>query len=58
MSLLAPRYIAGALAISGVGVDAQRGGPAAPPQAPRAAAPIDLTGYWVAIVTQDWRWRW
>jgi hypothetical protein len=23
----------------------------------REAAPIDLTGYWTAIVTQDWRWR-
>jgi hypothetical protein len=23
----------------------------------RADAPIDLTGYWVSIVTQDWRWR-
>ena len=23
----------------------------------RAAAPIDLTGTWVSIVTQDWRWR-
>jgi len=31
--------------------------PPPPPPAPRAAAPIDLTGYWVAIVTQDWRWR-
>jgi hypothetical protein len=39
-------------------VDAQRGGGAqAPPRAPRAAAPIDLTGNWVSIVTQDWRWR-
>ena len=40
-------------------VDAQRGGgaPAVPPRAPRAAAPIDFTGYWVSIVTQDWRWR-
>jgi hypothetical protein len=39
-------------------VDAQRGGGAAgPPRAPRAAAPIDLTGYWVSLVTQDWRWR-
>jgi hypothetical protein len=39
-------------------VDAQRPGPApAPPPVPRAAAPIDLTGYWVSIVTQDWRWR-
>ena len=41
-----------------VALEAQRGGGAAqPPRAPRAAAPIDLTGYWVAIVTQDWRWR-
>jgi hypothetical protein len=23
----------------------------------RAAAPIDLTGYWVSVVTEDWRWR-
>jgi hypothetical protein len=42
-------------------VDAQparAGAPSsAPPPAPRAAAPIDLTGYWVSIVTQDWRWR-
>ncbi len=35
----------------------QRAGAATPPPAPRAAAPIDLTGYWVSIVTQDWRWR-
>ncbi|MEO8255776.1 MAG: hypothetical protein ABI868_00365 [Acidobacteriota bacterium] len=27
------------------------------PPAPKAAAPIDLTGYWVAIVTEDWRYR-
>ncbi len=25
--------------------------------APRAAAPVDLTGYWVSVVTEDWRWR-
>ena len=23
----------------------------------KAAGPIDLTGYWVAVVTEDWRWR-
>jgi hypothetical protein len=23
----------------------------------RALAPIDLTGYWVSVVTEDWRWR-
>ncbi len=26
-------------------------------QTPKAAAPIDLTGYWVAVVTEDWRYR-
>lgn len=32
----------------------------APPQSPKsgkAAAPVDLTGNWVSIVTEDWRWR-
>jgi len=33
---------------------AQRGGP---PQSPKAGAPIDLTGYWVSIVDEDWRFR-
>jgi hypothetical protein len=33
---------------------ARRGGP---PPDPKAAAPIDLTGYWVSIVTEDWRYR-
>jgi hypothetical protein len=28
-----------------------------PPPSPQAAAPIDLTGYWVSIVSEDWRWR-
>ena len=39
------------------GIEAQ--GRAGPGQTatPRAAAPIDLTGYWVSVVTQDWRWR-
>ena len=32
------------------------GAPAAPPP-PKAGAPIDLTGYWVAVVTEDWRFR-
>jgi hypothetical protein len=24
---------------------------------PRAAAPVDLTGTWISLVTEDWRWR-
>src|SRR6185503_8021548 len=43
--------------VAGVGAQPPRPTPAAPPPVPRAAAPIDLTGYWVSIVTQDWRWR-
>ena len=36
----------------------QPAAPAAqPPATPRARAPIDLTGYWVSIVNEDWRWR-
>src|SRR6516165_5242289 len=38
------------------GAGGQRGGPGGPPpaQSPKAAAPVDLTGYWVSIVTEDW----
>ena len=28
-----------------------------PPPTARASAPTDLTGQWVSIVTEDWRWR-
>jgi len=34
----------------------QRGQPPVPPT-PKAAAPLDLTGDWVSVVTEDWRWR-
>src|SRR5215472_9012338 len=27
------------------------------PVAPKASAPVDLTGYWVSLVTEDWRFR-
>jgi hypothetical protein len=37
---------------------AQFGGPPpGPPRPAKATAPIDLTGYWVSIVTEDWRFR-
>ena len=28
-----------------------------PPKSAQAAAPVDFTGYWVSVVTEDWRWR-
>src|SRR5271169_6380949 len=33
-----------------------RGGAQTPPTA-KALAPIDITGYWVSLVTEDWRYR-
>src|SRR5262249_30022158 len=33
------------------------GGRGGPPQPPKAMAPIDLTGYWVSVVDEDWRFR-
>jgi hypothetical protein len=30
---------------------------AQPPRTAKAAAPVDVTGYWVSVVTEDWRWR-
>lgn len=33
------------------------GAPAGPPPTPKASAPEDLTGYWVSLVTEDWRFR-
>jgi len=40
-------------------VSAQRGGGpgGGAAQSPQQSAPIDLTGYWVSIVNEDWRWR-
>ena len=58
-----PLLICALLPLVGLGVHGQergggRGGRGAqPPQTPKAGAPIDLTGYWVANVTTDWRWR-
>ena len=34
-----------------------RGGRGAPPPTPKAMAPIDLTGYWTAVITEDWHVR-
>jgi hypothetical protein len=42
-------YVAAALAAPAI-LAAQAAGA-------RASAPIDLTGYWVSIVTEDWAWR-
>src|SRR5579862_2829723 len=32
-------------------------GPAGPPPTGKSQAPIDLTGYWVSIIVDEWRFR-
>ena len=54
-----PAVLAAVLWLATARVYAQggRGGQADPPPTARAAAPVDLTGYWVSLVTEDWRFR-
>lgn len=44
------------LLASPVTIQAQQQGRGAPPTA-RGAAAIDLTGYWVSVIVEDWKWR-
>jgi len=45
------------MAQAGLHAQGRGGGRGGPPMTPKAAAPIDLTGYWVSVVTEDWRYR-
>jgi hypothetical protein len=36
---------------------AQRGRGGGAPANPRQNAPLDLTGYWVSVITEDWKFR-
>ena len=38
-------------------VQAQRGGRGGPPAPAKTVAPIDLTGYWTAVISEDWHTR-
>lgn len=49
-----------ALGVSRIGAQAPAPAtakPPEPPKPPRAMAPLDLVGTWVAVVSEDWRWR-
>jgi hypothetical protein len=61
LSLMIPVYIyaqggGGGGQGRGGGGRGGRGGPPVP-AVPRAQAPIDITGYWVSLVTEDWLYR-
>jgi hypothetical protein len=49
--------ILGGVLATTAAIHAQRGGQRGAGQTPRAAAPIDLTGYWVSVITEDWKYR-
>jgi hypothetical protein len=54
-------WCATALVVVGPTLTAQRGGrggaQAGPPPTARASAPIDLAGYWVSMIVDEWRFR-
>lgn len=52
-----PRAAAALLALLPIFAAQAQLPPPEPPMPPRESAPIDLTGYWVSIVNEDWRWR-
>lgn len=61
--MLVPRWMGRVIAVSVLAAGSLcaqgrggRGGAQAP-ATPKAAAPVDLTGYWVSVVTGDWRFR-
>ena len=49
--------LAVAVCCASSGLHAQGGAGAPPPRTAKASAPIDLTGYWVSVVNEDWRYR-
>jgi len=56
-ALLVWLLVAGAAPVLMLAQGQGRGGSRTPPPTAKAAAPIDLTGNWVSVVTEDWRWR-
>jgi hypothetical protein len=44
-------------ALAGDGSAYGQGRGAPPPPSAKASAPLDLTGYWVSVVNEDWRFR-
>lgn len=52
---IAGNFLAALLGVAAAAM--AQSGPSGPPPSPKAAALIDVTGYWVSIVDEDWRWR-
>ena len=62
MNPAAMSRVAGVILLAAVTIGVSAARPAAqagppPPQSPRDGALIDITGQWVSVITEDWRWR-
>ena len=55
--VLAGSVAIAALAWTGVSAQQAPGRGQGVPQTARSLAPLEITGNWVAIITEDWRWR-
>ena len=53
-AVFAISMVAGRSDLAGQGRGA---GASGAPRTGRQLAPVDITGTWVAVVTEDWRWR-
>ena len=56
-SVVVVTVVVGCMCATGVAAQRGRGGPPPGPAMPRTSAPFDVTGYWVALITEDWRYR-
>ena len=54
LMLATAAFLSGLLSAQG---RAGRGGDKGPPPSAKAAAPFDLTGYWVSLIVDEWRFR-
>jgi hypothetical protein len=50
-------FIASTLLLGAADAQPRRPAPATPPATAKAAAPIDITGHWVSLITDDWVYR-
>ncbi|HEY7188127.1 MAG TPA: hypothetical protein VH436_16345 [Vicinamibacterales bacterium] len=58
MRVVAAALVCAACAIVALEAQGPPGGRGAqPPRTARAAAPVDLVGQWVSVISEDWRWR-
>ena len=57
LALMLPAAILTLVLPATVFAQGRGGGRGGPPVTAKAEAPIDLTGYWTAVITEDWHQR-